>query len=338
MPLDDELSNLMRGQSLTRQQARGVMERILEGTESAAQIAGLLVALRIKGETAEELAGFTDAMQASMVKVSSDAQPLIDTCGTGGDGLGTFNISTVVALVVAGAGATVAKHGNRSISSQSGSADVLEALGVKVALPASVGERCLREVGIAFLFAPEHHPAMKHVQPIRRELKLRTVFNFLGPLSNPAQAPFQLIGAASYEVAKKMAGALALLGTRRAFVVHGADGLDEISLSGLSWVFDVRDGNVTEHMVRPSDFGVSPAPLSELAGGDAARNAALAQEVLSGTPGARREIVRMNAGAALVACGLAADYREGAWLAAKSIDSGAAAAKLAALAAFTQSA
>ena len=179
---------------------------------------------------------------------------------------------------------------------------------------------------------------MRHVQPIRRELKLRTVFNFLGPLANPAAAPYQLIGAPSYEIAKRMAAALALLGPERAFVVHGSDGLDEISLSGLSWVFDVRQGRVTEHLVKPSDFGLTPAPLSELAGGDAATNAALAREVLSGKTGARRDIVRMNASAALVVCGLAADYREGAWMAAQSIDSGAAMAKLAALADFTNSA
>ena len=179
---------------------------------------------------------------------------------------------------------------------------------------------------------------MRHVQPLRRELKLRTAFNFLGPLANPAQAPFQLIGAPSHPVAKTMAAALALLGTERAFVVHGADGLDEISLSGLSWIFEVRDGQVTERLVKPSDFGVDPAPLSELAGGDAVINAALAREVLSGKPGPRREIVRLNAAAALVVCGLAPDFREGAWMAAQSIDSGAAAKKLQALAGFTQSA
>ena len=337
MALDDELSILMRGESLDRGQACAAMERILAGAETSPQIVAMLVALRLKGESAAELAGFTGAMRAAMVPVHCDAQPLIDTCGTGGDGLGTFNISTVVALVVAGAGATVAKHGNRSISSQSGSADVLEALGVRVALPAAEAERCLRETGIAFLFAPEHHPAMRHVQPLRRELKLRTAFNFLGPLANPAQAPFQLIGAPSHPVAKTMAAALALLGTDRAFVVHGADGLDEISLSGLSWIFEVRDGQVTEQLVKPSDFGMEPAPLSELSGGDATLNAALAREVLSGKPGPRREIVRMNAAAALVACGLAPDFREGGWLAAQSIDSGAAAAKLAALVKFTQS-
>ncbi len=337
MALDDELSILMRGESLSREQARAALDRILDGGEPAAQIAGLLIALRVKSETAEELAGLTEAMRAAMVPVHCDRQPLIDTCGTGGDGLGTFNISTVVALVVAGAGATVAKHGNRSITSQTGSADVLEALGVRVPLPAAASERCLQEAGIAFLFAPEHHPAMRHVQPIRRELKVRTVFNFLGPLSNPARAPYQLIGAPSYVVAKRMAAALALLGTKRAFVVHGADGLDEISISGLSWVFDVRDGQVTEHMVKPSDFGITAAPLEQLAGGDAARNAVLAREILSGQPGPRRDIVRMNAAAALMVCGIAPDYREGAWLAAQSIDSGAAAAKLAALAQLSHS-
>ena len=332
MALDTELSILMSGKSLGRSQAREAMEGILAGNEAAAQIAGMLVALRLKGETAEELAGFTDAMRGAMVRVHCDAQPLIDTCGTGGDGLGTFNISTVAALVAAGAGATVAKHGNRAITSSSGSADVLEALGVRVALPAAAGERCLREAGIAFLFAPEHHPAMRHVQAIRRELKVRTAFNFLGPLSNPAGAPFQLIGAPSYPVAKRMAEALALLGTTRALVVHGADGLDELSVSGLSWVLEVRGGQVAEQLVRPSDFGITAAPLEQLMGGNAVRNADLAREVLSGTPGPRRDVVRMNAGAALVVCGLAEDYREGAWLAAKSIDSGAALAKLEALA------
>ncbi|MBY0504844.1 MAG: anthranilate phosphoribosyltransferase [Bryobacteraceae bacterium] len=331
MALDDELSILLRGHSLGRATARAAMERILAGTESAAQITGLLVALRIKGETAEELAGFTEAMRAHLIPVHCDAQPLLDTCGTGGDGLGTFNISTVVALVVAGAGAVVAKHGNRSFSSQTGSADVLEALGVRVGLTAEENERCLREAGVAFLFAPQHHPAVRHVQALRRELKLRTVFNFLGPLSNPASAPYQLVGAPSYAVAKMMAQALALLGTRRSLVVHGADGLDEISLSGLSWAFEVHDGQVKEHMLKPDDFGVSEAPLSALAGGDAAVNAALALEILQGAAGPRREIVRINAAAALVACGLAENYRDGAWRAAQSIDSGAALAKLEAL-------
>lgn len=326
---------LMRGESLSRAEASAAMERILMGTEAAAQITALLVALRLKGESAAELAGFTEAMRGAMLPVSCSAQPLIDTCGTGGDGLGTFNISTVVALVVAGAGATVAKHGNRSISSQSGSADVLEALGVRVGLSAAEGERCLREAGIAFLFAPAHHPAMRHVQPIRRELKLRTAFNFLGPLSNPARAPFQLIGAASPEVARRMAQALALLGTQRAFVVHGADGLDEISLSGATWLFEVRTGTVEERQMHPADFGLTPAPLEALAGGDALVNAGLAREVLAGGPGPRRDVVLMNASAALVACGLAPDFVSGVALAAESIDSGAAAGKLELLAALS---
>lgn len=337
MALDTELSVLMQGQSLGRSEAREALDRILSGTESPVQIAALLVALRLKGETAEELAGFTEAMRSAMIPVACTATPLIDTCGTGGDGLGTFNISTVVALVVAGAGATVAKHGNRSISSQSGSADVLEALGVRVGLSAAENCRCLSEVGIAFLFAPEHHPAMRHVQPIRRDLKLRTVFNFLGPLSNPAQAPFQLIGASSYEVARKMADALTLVGTDRAFVVHGADGLDELTLTGPSWIFDVRGHSVEEHLIQPADFGLSPAPLASLAGGDATANAKAARQILAGETSPRRDIVLMNAAAALVACGLAPGYAEGVALAAKSIDSGAAAAKLDALAAFTQS-
>lgn len=328
MALDKELSILMRGESLSREDAGMAMQRILAGNEVAAQITAMLVALRLKGESPEELAGFTGSLRSAMLPVSCSSQPLIDTCGTGGDGLGTFNISTVVALVVAGAGATVAKHGNRSISSQSGSADVLEALGVRVGLTAAEGERCLRDAGIAFLFAPAHHPAMRHVQPLRRELKLRTAFNFLGPLSNPAGAPFQLIGAPSPDVARRMAQALALLGTERAFVVHGADGLDEISLSGPTWLFDVRTGSVEERQVRPSDFGLAPAPLEALAGGDAAVNAGLAREILSGAPGPRRDVVLINAAAALVVCGLAQDFADGVRQASGSIDSGAAARKL----------
>lgn len=336
MALDRELDILIQGTSLTRANAREAMGAIFSGSQPATQIAAFLIALRMKGETAEELAGFTESMRAVMLPVACSSRPLIDTCGTGGDGLGTFNISTTVALVAAGAGATVAKHGNRSITSRSGSADVLEALGVKVGLKAADSERCLAEVGIAFLFAPEHHPAMRHVQPIRRELKVRTVFNFLGPLSNPAQAPYQLIGVSSLEMARRMAAALALLGTERALVVHGADGLDEIALAGPSQLLSVHDGQVTEHTVAPQDFGLSPAPVSAIAGGDAIENAALTRAILAGEPGPRREIVLLNAAAVLNVCGLATDYRSGVQLAAHALDSGAAQAKLAALARFTQ--
>ncbi len=336
MALDRELDILIQGTSLTRAGAREAMDAIFSGSQPPTQIAAFLIALRMKGETAEELAGFTDSMRAVMLPVASSARPLIDTCGTGGDGLGTFNISTTVALVAAGAGATVAKHGNRSISSQSGSADVLEALGVKVGLKPAESERCLAEVGIAFLFAPEHHPAMRHVQPIRRELKVRTVFNFLGPLSNPAQAPHQLIGVSSIEMARRMAAALALLGTERALVVHGADGLDEIALAGPSQLLSVHLGQVSEHTIHPEDFGLQTAPLAAIAGGDVSHNAALTRAVLAGEPGSRRDIVLLNAAAALTVCGLAPDYASGVRLAAQSIDSGAAHQKLEALARFTQ--
>jgi anthranilate phosphoribosyltransferase len=260
----------------------------------------------------------------------------VDTCGTGGDGAGTFNISTVAAFVVAGAGARVAKHGNRSISSRCGSADVMEALGVKVLLsPAQMGQ-AIREVGIGFLFAPAVHTAMKHAQPARLELKMRTVFNILGPLTNPAGATAQLVGAPSPEAASLMAQALAALGLARGFVVHGSDGLDEITTTGPTLAFEIREGKVARHTLTPEDFGVGRASIEDLRGADREANCEIARSVLGGAAGPRRDIVLVNASAALVAAGKARDFQEGVSLAAGSIDSGAALRKARELAWFTQ--
>jgi len=285
--------------------------------------------LKMKGETAAEIAGFARAMRDRMIVV--DAGPdVIDTCGTGGDGAGTFNISTVAAIVMAGAGAKVAKHGNRSISgsSGSGSADVLEALGVRITLTPDEAARAIREIGIGFLFAPAMHPAMKHAQPVRRALKLRTVFNILGPLTNPARASAQLIGAPSHAAAKLMAEALAQLGTRRAFVVHGQDGLDEVTIAGPTDVYEVTAQGVQHHVWSASDFGLSEAGVASLKGGDTACNAQIALGILRGSSGASRGIVLANAAAGLLAADLVADLISGVQMAARSIDSGAALRKL----------
>lgn len=304
------------------------MSVLLAGQAGEAEIAGFLVALKMKGETAAELAGFARAMRDRMIVVDAGTD-VIDTCGTGGDGSGTFNISTVVAIVMAGAGARVAKHGNRSISSASGSADVLEALGVRVTdVTPDESAQSIREIGIGFLFAPALHPAMKHAQAVRKALKTRTVLNLLGPLVNPARASAQLIGAPSPEAAKLMAEALAELGTGRSFVVHGHDGLDEITISGATDVYEVTPQGVDKHVWKPSDFGVHAAPLDSLKGGDCVCNSQIILGVLRGGLGPCRDIVLVNAAAGLVAAGLAADLRHGVRLAAASIDSGAATAKL----------
>ena len=328
MSLLPYLHRVAAGSDLSGQEAHQAMSVLLEGKAGEAEIAGFLVALKMKGETAAELAGFTRAMRDRMVVV--DAGPdVIDTCGTGGDGHGTFNISTAAAIVMAGAGAHVAKHGNRSISSSTGSADVLEALGVCVIdVTPEDSARSIREIGIGFLFAPAMHPAMKHAQPVRKALKTRTVFNLLGPLANPARAQTQIIGAPSPEAAKLMAEALADLGTRRAFVVHGQDGLDEISITAATDVYEVKAKSVSRHVWKPSDFGVTQAELSSLKGGDSTRNAQIVLEILHGALGPGRDIVLVNAAAGLLAVGLAADLRSGMEAAARSIDSGAALAKL----------
>jgi anthranilate phosphoribosyltransferase len=314
------------------------MLSILRGEAGHAQMAGFLVALRMKGETVDELVGFARAMRemAAPVDCGSGGDPLLDTCGTGGDGASTFNISTIAAFVAAGAGVRVAKHGNRSISSRCGSADLLEALGIAVTLPPAESARAIREIGIGFFFAPNAHTAMKHAQPVRVALGMRTAFNLLGPLTNPAIADAQLAGAPSAHAAGLIAHALGALGLRRGFVVHGSDGLDEITTTGDTLVFSIRDGQVEELTWTPEDFGAPRAAPEALKGGDAAANAEIARAVLSGGQGPRRDIVLVNAAAALVAAGNAADLKEGVQRAAHSIDSGAAAGKVEALAKFTR--
>jgi anthranilate phosphoribosyltransferase len=308
----------------------------LSGQASTAQIAAFLVALRMKGETAGELIGFARAMRARASQVPADLAggPLLDTCGTGGDARGTFNISTIAAFVVAGAGVRVAKHGNRSISSRCGSADVLERLGVRVAVEPEQAARAIREVGIGFLFAPAFHPATRHAHAARLELKMRTIFNLLGPLTNPAGATAQLAGAPSEHAAGLIAEALAALGLERGFVVHGSDGLDEITITGPTLAYEIAKGQVTRRTLTPADFGVTPAPIEELQGGDPDENCEIARAILAGARGPKRDVVLVNAAAALVVAGRAAGFADGMTIAAESIDSGAARRKLEDLAAF----
>ncbi len=333
------IGKIEAGEHLTRREAEAAMEDLLSGRASDAQVIGLLAALRTKGEAVEELVGFATAMRRHAEPIFDSAGPpqgmLVDTCGTGGDSQGTFNVSTATAFVVAGAGVRVAKHGNRSFSSKCGSADVLEALGLNLDVPPQRIGAAIREVGIGFLFAPAIHRAMKHAAGARRQLGGRTVFNLLGPLTNPAGASVQVLGVFAAALTEPMAQALAQLGVERAFVVHGADGLDEISLSGETYVSEARQGTVRSYRLAPEDFGLCRAPLAALAGGDAAENARIIRHLLEGEAGPRRDIVLANAAAALVAARLAADFREGVRGAAQSIDSGAAHAKFDALVAFT---
>ena len=326
------------GSDLSRQEADNAMEEILSGRSNEETIVSLLAALRAKGETVGELVGFARAMRRQVTPVfANGSRPdelLVDTCGTGGDSSGTFNISTAAAFVAAGAGVRIAKHGNRSISSKCGSADVLEVLGVSLDVPPERVGEAIREIGIGFLFAPALHTAMKHAMPARRRLG-RTAFNLLGPLTNPAGARAQVAGVFSDKVVEKMALTLSELDIERAFVVHGAGGLDEISLSGETTVGDVHRDVVRIYQVTPEDFGLERAPLEAFAGGDAAHNAELIRKIFSGEHGPCRDIVIANAAAAIVASGRAADFLEGAQLAAVSINSGEASKKLDALVAFT---
>lgn len=336
-----------RGEDLSRTEAEGAMDDILSGHVDEGRIATFLTALRFKGETVDELVGFATAMRRHASSVFTGRRPpdetIVDTCGTGGDAKGTFNISTAAAFVVAGAGARVAKHGNRSISSKCGSVDVLEALGVRVDLPPERVMQSIEEVGIGFLFAPAVHAATRHAMPVRRELRIRTVFNLLGPLTNPAGASAQLVGVYDAGVTELMARALGELGVRRAFVVHGADGLDEISTSGETSIAELRDGTVRSYTVVPEDFGVPRAPLDEIRGGDAAHNAQILSRMFgrqghAHEHGPYRDIVLVNSASALVAAGRAPDFLAGMRVAAESIDSGAARARLDSLVAFTQDA
>ena len=321
----DALRKTTKREHLSVEEAAAAMNEILTGDASPVLVSGLLVALGMKGETVDELVGFARAMRAQAAKVplaAIDASSLVDTCGTGGDSSQSFNISTVSALVVAGAGVRVAKHGNRSISSRCGSADVLEALGVNVLLQPEQVAASIESAGIGFLFAPLIHPAMRHAQPVRAELKMRTVFNMLGPLTNPAGAGAQVVGVFDAKLVPMLAEALAGLGLRRGFVVHGSDGLDEITTTGATLVAEILEGKVVERRLTPDDFGLPAAQPHDLIGGDREANAAIAREILAGSPGPKRDIVVANAAAALVAAGRAEDFRDGAVLAAESIDSG----------------
>lgn len=338
MSLLPHLERVVERVDLAASEAQSAMRIILRGEATHAQIAAFLIALRMKGETVDELVGFARAMRemAVPIELGLNGEPLLDTCGTGGDGCDTFNISTIAAFVVAGAGVRVAKHGNRSISSQCGSADLLEGMGIGIAISPDRTARAIREIGIGFLFAPAVHTAMKNAQPVRRELKMRTVFNLLGPLTNPAGATAQLIGAPSARAAELMSGAMAALGLRRGFVVHGSDGLDEITTTGPTTVFEIRDGTVELRTLEPADFAMRTASAADLKGGDRARNLEIAHAVLSGASGPPRDIVLVNAAAALVAAGKAETFLEGVALGVVSLDSGAARAKAAALALFTK--
>jgi anthranilate phosphoribosyltransferase len=330
----EALDRLVRREDLAAAEAEAVMSEIMRGEATPAQVAAFLVALRMKGETVDEVVGCARAMRAAATKVPCRAATIVDTCGTGGDGAQTFNVSTAAAFVVAGAGLTVAKHGNRSVSSRCGSADVFEALGVRIDLPADRLAACLDEVGIAFLFAPALHPAMKHAIGPRREMGLRTIFNLLGPLTNPAGAQVQVVGVFAPAWVEPIARVLAELGTRGAFVVHGAGGLDEFSTTGPNRAAHVDGGEVRTLTVNPADLGLPAARVEDLAGGDAILNAALTVEVLKGSRGPRRDATLLNAAAALVAAGSAADWKDGLARAAEAVDSGAAMRKLETLRAY----
>lgn len=322
---------------LTQTEAHALMHQILSGSMGTSEITEVLRFLRSKGETVAELVGFASAMRekAQGVQLGLDGEALLDTCGTGGDGTNTFNISTATAFVVAGAGMRVAKHGNRAISSKCGSADVLEALGVHVSLSAERAAECIRQVGIGFLYAPLLHPAVKHAQEARLQLKGRTLFNLLGPLTNPVCANYQLIGSFSIRASELMAQALARLGVERAYVVHGSDGLDEITTTGPTTVFLVEDGRVQKGQWAPSDFGIETAKPEDLLGGDPSTNAQIIRDVLAGEKSPRRDVVVVNAAAALLVAQKVEDLKAAIALANESIDSGEAARKLEKLAEFT---
>lgn len=318
------LNSLIQGENLTVEQAEEVMIGIMSGTFSNSEIAGFLTALAVKGETAEEIAGFARAMQAKMVKVSLESAA-IDMCGTGGDGMGTFNISTAASFVVAGAGVPVAKHGNRSISSKSGSADVLSELGVDIQMPPGKVGEAVDEVGLGFLFAPAYHPAMKFVMPARKALGIRTVFNILGPLCNPAQVNRQVIGLFDGDLTEKMAHVLQLLGSKSAMLVHGTDGLDEISTTSGTIISQIAgNAEIRSHEFAPESAGIPRADINDLQGGTAADNAEIIRNILDGSTGPKRDVVILNAAAGLIVGGKVTGFSEGIQAAAESVDSGAA--------------
>ena len=314
---------------LSEQEARGAMQEIMAGQATDAQIAAFLLALRMKGETAPELIGFARVMREKAEPFwDGEALAVLDTAGTGGDRSGTFNISTAAAFVAAAAGVRVAKHGNRSASSKCGSADVMEALSVDIQMPMDRLRIAIKDVGIGFLFAQRFHTSMKHVSPVRAQLKVRTVFNILGPLANPASACFQVVGVSSPEIMELVGNALLGLGLRHAFVVHGADGMDEVSIVGRTYVVELRDGELRQFLMTPENFGIRPAKLDDILGGDAADNARIIENIFRGERGPRRDVVLLNTAPALVASGAVSTWKEGIRLAAESIDSGAALRKL----------
>ncbi|MDQ6950796.1 MAG: anthranilate phosphoribosyltransferase [Mariprofundales bacterium] len=337
-PLQAIITAVHRGDPVDGTMAEAAFGTIMAGDATPAQIGALLMGLAIRGESSEVVAGAAKAMRAVSVKITPQTAPLIDTCGTGGDGCNTFNISTTVALVVAGCGLGVAKHGNRAISSKSGSADVLEALGVQLVLTPNQVSDCIDAVGIGFLFAPGHHPAMQYAAGPRRELGVRTIFNLLGPLTNPAHAPFQIIGVYSHDKLELIAGALATLGCQRALIVHGRDGLDEITTTDITDAILVENGQLQPFEIDPEAFGVPRASPQALAGGDAAYNAAIIRHILAGQKGAGRDIVLLNAGAALWVANKAPDIGAGIAQAARAIDDGQASKVLTHLTQFTQQA
>ena len=326
--IQSALNDLLEGRDLGRDRAREVMGEIMVGEATQAQIGGFLVALRLKGETAEEIAGCAEAMREHVLPVRPERDDLVDTAGTGGDGASTINISTAAAIVAAAAGAGVAKHGNRAISSASGSADVLEALGFSLELPPERIAASIDELGFGFMFAPAHHPAMRFAAPVRRELGARTVFNVLGPLTNPAGARAQVIGVYAKPLVRTIADVLAQLGARRAFVVHGAHGIDELSPAGPNVICEVVDGEVRARVIDPAELGIEPCDPADLRGGSPAENAQAIRKVFAGATGARRDAILLNAAGAIAAAGHAADLGEGLELAREAVDSGAAAARL----------
>jgi anthranilate phosphoribosyltransferase len=335
--IQQALQQVLDGRDLSREQTREVMDEIMSGAATPAQIGGFLVALRAKGETPDEIAGCAEAMRAHVLPVRPRREDLVDTAGTGGDGAHTINISTAAALVAAAAGAAVAKHGNRAVSSACGSADVLEALGFELEQEPKRIEQSIDELGFGFLFAPSHHPAMRHAAPVRKELATRTVFNVLGPLTNPAGARAQVVGVYSEQLVRTIAEVLVRLGARRAFVVHGAGGIDELSPVGLNLIAEVVDGSVHERTLDPeTELGLPRCSVEELRGGLPAENAAAVREVLAGADGGRRSAILLNAAGAIAAAGHAADLREGLELARNAIDSGAAADRLERLVTFSR--
>ncbi len=333
--IKDAIAKLTDRSSLTEQEAELVMQEIMDGGATPAQIAAYLMGLRLKGETVEEIAGSVRAMRAKSVRIAVGDPLVVDTCGTGGDGAHTFNISTTTALVLAGAGLTVAKHGNRSVSSKSGSADVLSALGVTIDLPAGRVADCVNEVGIGFLFAPLYHGAMKHCAGPRQEMGIRTMLNILGPLTNPAGAAIQVLGVYEGRLTSLLGNVLMHLGSQHCFVVHGMDGLDEITLTAKTQISEATGGILSNYLLSPAEFGLALVPAKQLAGGTPEENAAITRDILHGRKGPKRDVVCMNAAPALVAGRKAASLRDGFLLAGQAIDSGAAAEKLARLIAFT---